>query len=535
MFARDRAGDARAAFDEAVKVDARNVSALVGQGEVLYADSRFTDALSRFDEALNKDASSIPATLGSAKAKVSLERLADAKTQLQAARQAAPKDMSVALWLAKVEESLGNKKAADELYQSAVALAVPENPDAIQAYARVREVSRQAGPRRRRGREDGSRAKAKLPDSAPLQRAFGEVCDQQGQFPDAIAHFESALAKNPNDLGTRFRLGQTYLKMHKLDLASKALDEVAAIDKESPGLSLERGILLEESGDLTKALDQFQGALQKTPNDIDLKMRVGAAYVVIGEIDKALPLLNKVREARPNSAEANHFLGRAYLKQGGLDQNKALPYLQRAVALDPNKAEYHLYVAWAANEAAQLGLARTEIDKALALDKLLADAYWQRGVLERKESQVNDAVKDLKHALDLKPGRLEAHAALAEAYEDKNDTTGAMMEWQRAISGDDKQPYWRWRYGKLLADRNQNADAATHLAFAVDNGKSLQPRPAWVTQAAFEAGEALRKTGKKTDACADYKFFIDTASPGSADRKDAVNGMAALACPADQQ
>src|SRR4029079_11667406 len=102
------------------------------------------------------------------------------------------------------------------------------------------------------------------------------------------------------------------------------------------------------------------------------------------------------------------------------------------------------YVAWAANEAtpAQLGLARTHIEKALQLDKLLADAYWQRGVLERKEGQTNDAIKDLKRALELNPARHEAHAALAEAYEEKNDMGAAIAEWQKAIAGDEKPPFW---------------------------------------------------------------------------------------------
>jgi predicted Zn finger-like uncharacterized protein len=528
-FARDRAGDARAAFDEAVKVDGRNVSALVGQGELLYDDSRFTDASSRFGEALSKDPTSIPALLGSAKSKIALEQLADAKTQLQAAKQQAPKDMGITLWLAKVEDALGNKKPADDLYKSAIDLATADTPDAIAPFAAYAKFLAKQG-KAAEAQATMDAAKAKLPDSASLQRALGEVSEEQGHFNEAIEHFENALAKNPNDIGTRFRLGTTYLKMHKLDLAAKALDEVAAIDKEYPSLALQRGILLEASGDYTKALEQFNGALQKQPNDIDLKLRVGAAYVSIGEIDKALPLLKDVLRERGNSAEANHFLGRAYLKQGGIDQTTALRYLQKAVQLDPNKAEYHLYVAWAANEASQLGIAREEIDKALALDKLQADAYWQRGVLERKQSATKDAIKDLKHALELKPSRIEAHAALAEAYEDMNDTAGAMAEWQRAIAGSDKNPYWRWRYGKLLSVKNQTVDAEKHLSYAVEEGKKLQPRPAWVISAAFEAAEVQKKMGKKADACANYKFFLEGVPPGNADRKDAQAAVAQLAC-----
>lgn len=535
-FARDRAGEARAAFDEAVKVNPRNVSALVGQGEVLYADSRSTEALTRFEEALTKDPSNIAAIIGAAKAKIALERLADAKTQLTQARQKAPKDMNVALWLAHTEEALGNKKAAEDLYQAAIDLADPQDPAAVQPYAAMAKFLAAQG-KNVEANAKLEQARAKLPDSAALQRAMGDVAEAQGQFEQALTNYKAALEKTPNDLGTKFRLGVTYQKMHKLDEAAKVLDEVAAVDKEYPGIALVRGMLFEDTGDLQRAIEQFQSASQKAPNDLDLSLRVGAAYVSIGEIEKAMPFLNKVKDARPNSAEANHFIGRAYLKQGGLDSAQAMRYLQRAVALDPNKAEYHLYVAWAANEStpAQLGLARTHIDKALALDKNLADAYWQRGVLERKEGQVIDAIRDLKRALELKPNRHEAHAALAEAYEDKNDMAGATAEWQRAIAGDDKQPYWRYKYGKILADRGHGGEAARHLAYAVDHGKSMQPRPGWLASAAFEAAEALRKSGQKKEACDQYRLFVELAPSTSPDMRDAKKALSDLACPADSQ
>jgi predicted Zn finger-like uncharacterized protein len=532
LFARERAGDARTAFDEAVKVDPRNVTALVGQGEVLYADGRFTEALTRFEEALSKDPTSIIATLGAAKTKISLERLADAKAQLVAARQKAPKDMNVALWLARTEEALGNKKAAEDLYSTAIDLADPQNNDAVQAYAAYARFLAAQG-KNAEAAAKLEQARAKLPDTPALHRAFGEVAVAQGRFEEALDHFEAALKQNPNDLGTRFKLGETYLKMNKLDLAAKAFDEVAAIDKEYPGIALQRGILFERSGDMQKALEQFQSASQKFPNDIDLMLHVGAAYVAIGEPEKALPLLIKVKDQRPNSAEANHFVGRAYLQQGGLEAAAAMRYLQRAVALDPNKAEYHLYVAWAANEAtpAQLGLARTHVEKALQLDKLLADAYWQRGVIERREGQTNDAIKDLKRALELKPSRYEAHATLAEAYEDKNDIGAALAEWQKAIAGNDKPPHWRWRYGRLLATRNQNGEAARHLVYAVEHGKKAQPRPGWLANAAFEAGEALRKSGQKAAACEHYKLYLELAAPTAPDRRDALRAVQDLACP----
>jgi cellulose synthase operon protein C len=532
MLALDRAGEARAAFDEAVKIDPRNVTALVGQGEVLYADGRFTEALTRFDEAVQKDPTGTSALIGAAKTKIALERLADAKAQLTAARERAPKDMLVALWLAKAEEALGNKAVADKLYGEAVDLADPQNPDAILPYAAYASFLASQG-KAADAQAKLDQARAKLPDTAALQRAFGDVAATQGHFDEALGHFEAALQKNPNDLGTRFRLGVTYRHMNRIDQATKEFDQIAAVDKEYPNIALERGLLFEKSNDVQKALEQFNSALAKQPKDVDLMLRVGAAYVSIGETEKALPLLNKVKDQRPNSAEASHYIGRAYLKQGGLESAAAMRYLKRAVELDPNKAEYHLYVAWAANEAtpAQLGLARVHVDKALALDKLLADGYWQRGVVLLREGAINDAVKDLKHALELKPSRHEAHAALAEAFEQKNDTASAMSEWSKAIAGDDKIPAWRYKYGLLLLYKGSAAEAAKHLAFAVEEGKKTQPRPGWLPRAAFEAGEAERKTGQKAAAIESYKLFVELSSTNDPNRRDALRALNDLGAP----
>src|SRR5690348_15921568 len=145
----------------------------------------------------------------------------------------------------------------------------------------------------------------------------------------------------------------------------------------------------------------FKGAMAKAPNDPDLQLRVGAAYVAIGQPEEGIPMLKKVLEQRTNSAEARHYYGRALLLQGALQQASAMRELKKADEVDPNRAEYHLYVRWAANDAipADFGLARLEIEKALALDKLLADAYWQLGALDTKEGALVDAVKHLQRAL----------------------------------------------------------------------------------------------------------------------------------------
>ncbi len=533
-LAKDRTAEARASFDQSLKLDPRSVLALVGQGEVLFQDSRHAEALTRFDTALQTDPLNIDAIVGDGKTQIALEKLTDAKTQLSAARAKFPKDMRVALWLGKAEEALGNKKQAEDQYLSAIDLADTTQPEAVSAYVALATLLATQG-RAAEAEAKLDQAKQKLPDSAQLQRAFGEIAAAQGQYQRAVAYYEATLERDPNDVGTRFRLGSTLRRMRSMDAAAAQLDKVAEADKEYPGLSLERGLLYEESGEVEKALEMFKSALAKFPADIDLQLRVGAMYAIVGQPDKAIEMIQKVLELRQNSAEAHHFLGRALLQKGALQNTRAMRELRKAVDQDPNRPEYHLYVGWAASDAtpADLNLARSEIEKALQLDRLLGDGYWQLGVVEYKQGVIDDGIRHLKRALELKPTRFEAHAAMAECLSQKNDVVGALAEWKKAVDADDRRPYWRYRYGKLLADRGATAEAAKHLSFAAQNAEGDTPRPGWLPDAEFNAGEALRKTGKKAEAIERYRQYLGMAPPGAADKRDAAKALQDLGAPYD--
>jgi tetratricopeptide (TPR) repeat protein len=538
---RGSASEARDAFAMATKLNTRNIESLNGEGRLLLNEGRYTEALARFDTALQNDPSSPETVANDAEAKIALERLADAKQQLLDARQRFPKSQPVLLLLGRVEQRLGNNDAAEAVLRAAVANVDPAKRDAVLPYVALSELLSARGHL-----SDASvlldEARKKLPASGALDRAFGEVAEAQGEYDTAIADYRTAIAKDPKDVATHFHLAVVLRRIRKFDEAGAELDRVAAVDKDYPGLALERGLLFEESGDVQRAIDQFKGALAKAPDDPDLQLRVGSAYVVIGRPDDALPMLRKVLEKRPASAEAYHYIGRALMLKGRGEQVDALRHLKKAVDLDPNRAEFHVYLAWAANDAqpAKLELARDEIDKALALDKLNAEAYWQRGVLERMEGAIEDAIKDEQHALALRPSRYEAHATLAECYDNKNDMTAAAAEWVKAIAGDGNatnsdgtvlHPYWHYRYGKLLMEHGNVAGALAQLLPAAISAEKADQRPGWLAPVEFLTAEGLRKSGKKPDAIEHYKRFLEIAPVDSPDRADARAALTALGAP----
>jgi tetratricopeptide (TPR) repeat protein len=184
-----------------------------------------------------------------------------------------------------------------------------------------------------------------------------------------------------------------------------------------------------------------------------------------------------------------------------------------------------LYVGWAANEARNFAKAGQELEKALALDQSLADAYWQRGVLLARQGAVKDAIVDLQKALELRPSRHEAHAALADVYYDLGREAEALAEWSKAVSAIPNQPAWRFRYGKLLLANRQRAAAETQLKAALSQVAKSGSEPLWLPEAHLLLAQAL---GEQPAAIEHWEAYLKQGPRNSPYRADAKAALRKL-------
>jgi Tfp pilus assembly protein PilF len=203
-------------------------------------------------------------------------------------------------------------------------------------------------------------------------------------------------------------------------------------------------------------------------------------------------------------------------------------YLQKAVDIDPTRAEYHLYLAWGATESQDWKLGETEVGKALASDQMLGDAYWQRAVIEEVKGNVEDAIRDATKALELRPGRNEAHATLAKCYADKNRPDLALNEWATATAREADRPDWEYLYGRLLHEQGKYGQALPHVVLAAKASEAMNPAPPWATHAEFLAADGLRRAGNKVDAKEHYHRYLDKGERSSPDYRDAQAALHAI-------
>lgn len=525
-LARSRVTKAEQSFSQALQLQADSLEALRGLGDSLFAGGRFSEALARYEAATKVSADDLLAQLGVVRAQLSLERLEDAVTLLEALQTKYDKSTAVAYWFGRAKELVGDRATALKSYRQAVELN-EDGAELVSAYVGLTRLLGQDGLAEEAEREI-ARALERFPDRPELYVAMGDLATAQSKYEHAIAQYDKALTLDADDIGTHFRRGVALRRARSFEDAEKEFAGVAKVDPEFPGLALEWGLLFEASGRSEEALASYESALKKAPEDPDLMLRVGCGKANAGQSQAATELLRKVLAQRPNSAETNHCLGRAMLL-GGADIREATRFLERAVALDGNRAEYHLFVGWAANVARDPATADRSLSRALELDQTLADAYWQRGILRNRQGAVKDAVLDLHRALEMNPSRYEAHASLAEAYFNLGREQEALNHWRLAVTSGPAEPVWHYRYGKVLFDNRQAAGAREQLALAVESAEKAyekdKEKPLWLWEAHRLLALAI---GRHKDAVPHWQAYLVNTNSNSPYRAEALRELKAL-------
>ncbi|MET0285083.1 MAG: tetratricopeptide repeat protein [Polyangiales bacterium] len=521
---RDHPREAQASYELALAADPMSVPDLLGSARMAMRLGRPQEALSRFDSALNAKPSDQPgldgkvpaleAGVGAIEAMLALGRAEEAVPRANVLLAKAPQDAEVQLWHGHVMEALERWEDAEGDFRGVI----EKSPKVFDGYVALSQLLF----KRSRPEEAArvlSQATSKVKDSAEVRRMLGNSELTRIHLPEAIKQFEAALKFDAKDPGALYGLVIAQRKSAQLDAADATLDRLQAADPLFPGLSLERGQLMETRGKYEEAAELYRKALATRPNDSDLKLRLGAALVTAGKIDEAEGVIEQVLKERPASAEAEHYLGRVLFARK--ETALAVQRFERSVNFDMRVAEYHMYLAWALLEQGDYGSAMESVQRAIKLDPNLGDARWILGRIQLRTGAVKDALVNLQAALRLKPGRVEALANIGDAHDELRDLSDAIKSYQEAVKRAPDNAEWWYRLGQLQLDKGQREPARASLAEAVLRGDKLtDPRPSWLAEAHRAYGDVLRESKRNNEATEHYKLFLEMAPLGHPDRNE---------------
>ena len=178
------------------------------------------------------------------------------------------------------------------------------------------------------------------------------------------------------------------------------------------------GLLEARQEHYKEAIVLYRKALSLNPKIPGLRLNLGLSLFKAGELQSAIqtfePLLKSEPKASPESLRLVTLIGLAHYGLG--DYAASVPYLKDAAAGDP---------------------------KNLSLRMMLAE-----GCLLSKQYQ---CVLDVYHEiLTLNADSAEAHMLAGEAYDELNNDSGAIAEFQAAVKADPTTPNAHFGYGYLL-------------------------------------------------------------------------------------
>jgi len=239
----------------------------------------------------------------------------------------------------------------------------------------------------------------------------GIAADKQHQFDVAIREFKKTTELDPSFADGFISLGQAY--MENGDYASAIAPLKQALELNSASLPAHQllGYSLLSQGYATEAIPHLEQAPDKTA--------LGIAEIQAGQLAQAVANLQSALAAHPNDPDVLYYLGRA----SGLLAKQSIDTL---LAAYPDSPRAH---------------------------QAMAENYY---VLRRMQ----DAEKEYRDALRLRPGLPEAHLALGEVY------AGA-FKWEKAEE--------QFRLQTKL--QPGNAEAAYRLGEALlEQGKAHEAR-----------------------------------------------------------
>ena len=164
-------------------------------------------------------------------------------------------------------------------------------------------------------------------------------------------------------------------------------------------------------GGETNPIIRNDGAIRLNSTNASVYDRRGWAHGTSGELDKAISDFNQAICLNPKDAVAYCLRGKAYEEKG--DLGNALNDLNESIRLNPNDPLAHNNRGFIHSQNGNLNDALRDLNDAIRFDPKFDLAYANRGHTYSKQGEFHKAIIDFNEAIRLNPKEGRYHNSLA--------------------------------------------------------------------------------------------------------------------------
>jgi len=298
-----------------------------------------------------------------------------------------------------------------------------------------------------------SEAVRRDPDSFDAQYQLASFYLQQGKLQAALPHLQRARTLNPTDYASGHDLALALLETGKLDEARVQIASMLAAH-ETAELHNLLGNVEERAGNFAGADPEYERAahmapteehlfdwgnnllqlrafedatkvftpaIARHPQSARLHVGLGIAQYSRGQHEDAVKSFCRAADLAPSDPRPYQFLGEMYGVAPALG-GEITARLARFAKAHPRNAlaQFHYAMSlWKGQPAVPADQRQVEalLRRAVALDRKLAKAFLELGILLSDQQRYKEAIQALQSATRVEPDLAQAHYRLAQAYQ----------------------------------------------------------------------------------------------------------------------
>jgi tetratricopeptide (TPR) repeat protein len=385
----------------------------------------------------------------SAVAQYNAGQFAEAAAQLEKLLPQAPQSF-------EVHELLGLVYAAQSQDSKALQhldIAVRLKPDSAAARTNLAANLSRAGKLELAAKQF-QKALALEPRNFDANHNFGELYIQSGKIADSIPFLEKAQQIDPSSYDNGYDLAQAYSLTGRLSQARQLIQTLVR-EKDTGELHSLLGQVEEKDGKFLAAANEYQIAAHLDPSEDNL-FDWGGELLIHRTYDPAIEVFRQATQRYPNSPRLRIGLGMAMYSRGNYEESiksllaaadldpadpRCYLFLSKSYLSSPNQADeviqrfrryaelkpdnalaqyYYAVSLWKGKRLEQSSVdfqtVESLLQKSIALDRTLADAHLQLGILYAEQHELAKSLPEYQRALELNPNSPDAHYRLGQYY-----------------------------------------------------------------------------------------------------------------------
>lgn len=335
----------------------------------------------------------------------------------------------------------------------------------------------------------------------------------------SLADFDRAIQLKPDFSSAFFHRGRARLELREFTPAIADFDQSLRLNPKMIDVYFNRAICKGNLGDHSGAVEDYQRFLDVCPDDPEAYRNLAFRRWDAGDYRRAVEDFNKAVALAPSMEPEL----RTWREQ-----------VERFRVLDRDGATKEFAAAccdrgWTKYENLEYQTASIWFNRALDVDRNLADAWYGRGSARCEKAEYQEALLDCTRAIELKPDLAAAWSVRGRARRLSGDHPGAIADYNRAveIKPDLLGVYWGRGYSRSeLGDfAGSIADYTRYLDGDAKNRDAWLNR-GWAHRKLKQFPEAIADMSKAIELSPSYSLAWSNRGYARRDAGDAAGAMA---------